>query len=303
MSRGNLVIDGTQLLMANLAVNVEDYTNDMEYFGGMMGLVRQVGGLINMFQPYAVYIAFDTDKSKHRLAIHPEYKAGRMLDIDADLKARFAHRHIHTTYLKTLLPMLGVNVMTYPDVEADDIIANFIRKSKRFNTIISTDKDFIQLVGPNARLYRPIPKPVMITNDNINEILGFHKDIYLHVRTLEGDKSDNIPGVKGIAAKTALKVFNLAGSTEPHMIRRWAHEECKFVYRDELIRFIDEDRWNFNLSLMDLAKGPDVDLSVAIEPPERDYQGAYDFLLELKIDDFMMEEDMHRILTCYDELK
>lgn len=303
MSRGNLVIDGTQLLMASLAVNDDDYTNDMEYLGGMMGLVRQVGGLINMLQPYSVFIAFDIDKSKFRLDIHPEYKAGRGVGISDELHKKFSHRALHTSYLKLLLPMLGVNVMTYPDVEADDIIANFILKSKRFNTIISTDKDFIQLVGPNTRLYRPIRNPIMITDSNIDEVLGFSRDLYLDVRTLEGDKSDNIEGVKGVGAKTALKIFDFAGSNEAQLVRKWAEEECTYKYKEHLINFINADRWDFNLRLMDLKKGPDVIIEDAIIPAERNYDGAYDFLMELQVDDFMFEDDVHKVLTCYDDLK
>lgn len=303
MSRGNLVIDGTQLLMANLAVNDDDYTNAEDYLGGMMGLVRQVAGLINMFQPYSVFVAFDIDKSKYRLSLFPEYKAGRHVKISEELQKKFAHRAIHTSYLKLIFPMLGVNVMTCPDVEADDVIANFVRQSKRFNTIVSTDKDFIQLVDPNTRLYRPIRNPVMVTNNNIDEILGFSKDLFLDVKTLEGDKSDNIEGVKGVGAKTALKIFKLAGSNEVPLVRKWAEEECTHKYKDELIKFIDEDRWNFNLKLMDLRKGPEVDIKETFAPLERDYEAAYNFLLELQVDDFIFEDDIHRILTAYDDLK
>lgn len=303
MNKGNLIIDGTMILMANLAVNDDYYTNDMEYLGGMMGLIQQVGGFINQFQPRSVYVTFDIDKSKHRLEIYPEYKAGRNKNLAEDLIKRFSCRAIHTSYLKVLLPMLGVNVLTCPDVEADDIIANFVRQSKRFNTIISTDKDFIQLVGPTTQLYRPIKNSIMITNDNINDVLGYDRNLYLDVRTLEGDKSDNIIGVGGVGEKTALKIFELAGSNDIQIIRNWAEEECKFKYKDDLIEFIDTGKWNFNLRLMDLARGPELNIADLITKPEFDYDKAIEFLNELKVDDFLLENEIHDSLYPYEDLK
>jgi len=303
MNRGNLVVDGTQLLMANLAVNDGDYNDEREYLGGLMGLLRQVGNLINKFNPYSTYITFDIAKSKYRLALYPEYKHGRHAKISDDLAERFAYREIHTSYLKTILPMLGVYVLTCPEVEADDVIANFVNKSKRFNTIVSTDKDFIQLVSPTTRLYRPIKNPIMVTTDNVAEVLGYTPELYLTVRTMEGDKSDNIIGVKGVAAKTALKIFDFVGSSESDLILKWAKDECTYKYREPLIEFFESGRCELNHKLMNLSDGPVVDIPELITKCERDYNEAWRFLSELGVKDFMFDEDIHRVLTHYDDLK
>ena len=96
MGSGNLVIDGTQLLMANLAVNDDDCTDDGEYLGGMMGLLRQIAGLTNLFQPHSIFITFDEDKSKYRLGLLPEYKAGRHKNIKEELAKKFSARAVNT---------------------------------------------------------------------------------------------------------------------------------------------------------------------------------------------------------------
>lgn len=299
----NLICDGTQLLMANLAVNDDDYTNDNDYLGGVTGILRQLAGFINMFQPRSMFVTFDIDKSKYRLELYPEYKAGRIDKTSPELAAKFKHRALHTSYLKELLPLLGVNVLTYPEVEADDIISNFVHQSKRNNILISTDKDFIQLVCNNTRLYRPIRESIMISTDNIQDVLGYNPELYLKCRVLEGDKSDNIKGVAGVATKTALKIFDLVGSSDPHDICKWAETECKFKYKDDLVNFIKEGRWELNHKLMDLKLGPKIDVGSLIKPIERNYQAAYDFLIDLKVDDYIYEDDIHQILTIYDSLK
>ena len=297
----NLVIDGTQLLMANLAVNDDDYTNDMEYLGGVTGLLRQIGGVINMLNPFEVFVTFDTSKSKYRSELYPEYKQGRIAKLSEELKKKFAHRHIHTSYLKMILPMLGVHVLLCDDVEADDIIANFVNQSGRYNTIVSTDKDFIQLVNNKTRLYRPIRNPIMISHLNITEVLGFNNELYLKTRILEGDKSDNIPGVEGVGAKTALKIFEQAGSSDPEVILEWA-KTSKYKYAPKLIEFIESGKWELNCKLMDFNLGPKIDIKSIIEKPVKEYDAAYDFLIELEVDDFMMEEDIHQMLYAFETL-
>jgi 5'-3' exonuclease len=360
----NLIIDGTQLLMANLAVNDDDYTNDSEYLGGMTGLVRQIAGLINSLQPRSVFVTFDTAKSKYRTDLYPAYKAGRRAKLSDELKAKFEYRHLHTSYLKLILPMLGVHLVLCDEVEADDIIANFVKQSGKLNTIISTDKDFIQLVNERTRLYRPIKSPIMVTYENVTEYLGTDVETYLCGRILEGDVSDNIIGTNGVGMKTALKIFKEAGSTNPKDILSWARQ-CKHKFAKNgiiksdafcregvtleesmeiisdlngygildddfrltekyeldnlphvskeilavlrkscgLIYFIEHGYWDLNRKLMDLNYAPKIDVGACIQAPERDYDGAVDFLLELKVDDLMLEEDMHWALTSYDGIK
>lgn len=302
MHNGNLVVDGTQMLMACLAVNDEDYTNEMEYLGGFTGFLKQLSGMINMLSPRSVYVAFDTSKSKYRSELHPTYKHGRHAKVSEELAERFKFRYLHTSYLRMILPMLGCSVMTCDDVEADDIIANFVQQSGRHNTIISTDKDFIQLVNHKTRLYRAVRNPVLVTESNLTEILGFDKSLYLKTRILEGDKSDNIPGVDGVGAKTALKIFEQAGSSDPEVIKEWA-KTVKYKYAPKLIEFIESGNWELNDKLMNLTRGPVIDIKSILEKPERDYDGAFGFMTELKVDDFMDDEDIHRILYAFEELK
>ena len=70
-----------------------------------------------------------------------------------------------------------------------------------------------------------------------------------------------------------------------------------------MIEFIESGNWELNDKLMNLTRGPVIDIKSVIEPPERDYDGAFNFMTELKVDDFMDDEDIHRILYAFEELK
>ena len=111
--------------------------------------------------------------------------------------------------LSDYLEVLPVGLMTYDKVEADDVIS-FIAQTKAAEgskiTIVSSDKDFLQIVNPNIRVYAPI-KRKLIDSSNIEEYLGMHPTNYLVAKALLGDHSDNLAGVKGLGKKSLVKFF------------------------------------------------------------------------------------------------
>lgn len=157
-----------------------------------------------------IVFVFDTCKSKRRLEIYPEYKAGRVSSLSPE------DQKLQRTMLNdfmTLLKSSKFTVCTGYDYEADDYIAKLTQLLQKTNfiTINSMDEDFLQLVNNKVEVFLPT-KQLTITNDIINDYLGIDKQFFMDYKCIKGDKSDNIPGIKGIGEKTIVKYIKEFGS-------------------------------------------------------------------------------------------
>ncbi len=154
-----------------------------------------------------IYIAavFDSGKKTFRNEIYSEYKANRP-EPPEDLKPQFS-------LIRDSAQALNIETIESIGYEADDIIATLAKKaeSEGFSvTIVSTDKDLMQLVNNNISLYDPMRDRV-IGESEVKEKFGVTPDKVLDVLSLMGDNSDNIPGVPGIGPKTAAELVNEFG--------------------------------------------------------------------------------------------
>tara|TARA_R110000822_G_scaffold18061_6_gene60017 strand:+ start:466 stop:1491 length:1026 start_codon:yes stop_codon:yes gene_type:complete len=211
-----LLIDGLNLFFRNFAV-MNMVNPDGVHIGGLGGFFRSLGAEIRRIEPTQVYVIFDgVGSSNNRKNIIPEYKSGRDLqritnwevfdnhDEEDDSKVDQIVRIIH--YLKTL----PVKTISIDKVEADDIIAHLSRilpkndKDKAF--IVSSDKDFIQLVSKNVFLYRPMEKEYY-TRQTVYDKYNMSPENFILHKTLLGDNSDKIKGVKGLGEKGLYKKF------------------------------------------------------------------------------------------------
>jgi len=141
-------------------------------------------------------------------------------------------------------------------LEADDIIAYLAKtasKSKKKLTIVSSDKDFLQLVDEHVEVYAPVKKKTF-TKGNIEEELQVLPENYNIVKALLGDNSDNLAGVKGLGIKTILSQFpDLVD--KPGMTLDYVYNICEEKMNDKKIfpKIITEwDRVETNFKLMDL---------------------------------------------------
>ena len=108
------------------------------------------------------------------------------------------------------LECLPLTIVSIDNLEADDImsyICNLVLKESQF-TIMSADKDFYQLVDKRVKLYSPTKK-ILYDRETIKKEFGVYPQNVLTCRVVEGDKSDEIPGVRGIGVKTLIKEFPL----------------------------------------------------------------------------------------------
>jgi 5'-3' exonuclease len=162
---------------------------------------RQFKALVDKFQPTRVYLALEGRPVKRHEALS-EYKANRVVAPDdpraAELAKFFDQKGVIVDLLCKHFP---VSVIRHPTSEADDTLANVIRRSSTAVdwVLVSSDSDFIQLLHDqlNLRLYNPVTDKFVEAPTEYD---------YVTWKALRGDSSDNIPGVPGVGDKTAAKI-------------------------------------------------------------------------------------------------
>jgi len=162
----------------------------------------------NTNKPTHFAVIFDSARKNFRNEIYSDYKGNRS-DAPDDLIPQF--EYIRKSVKAFNLP--SVELINY---EADDLIATYseqILKEGAKVTIISSDKDLMQLYKKNIRIYDPM-KNKFISNEDINNKFGVNPDKVIDVQSLAGDSSDNVPGVPGIGIKTAADLINEYGNLE-----------------------------------------------------------------------------------------
>jgi len=181
--------------------------------GIMMGFTNTMLEIINKQKPTHIAVAFDTPKPTFRHIQYPAYKAHRDATPE-DIK-------IGVPYVKQIIEAFNIPIVEKEGFEADDVVGTVAKQAAKegFEVYMMTpDKDFAQLVEENIYLYKPsfmgngvaimgVPEVLEKWDieriDQVRDILGLH-----------GDASDNIPGIPGVGAKTAIKYLKAYGSIE-----------------------------------------------------------------------------------------
>lgn len=211
-----LFIDGLNLFFRNFAM-LNFVNKDGVHIGGLGGFLRSLGTLINTLHPTELYIVFDgMGSTQNRKNLVSEYKTNRNItritnwEIFESLEDEHDAKLDQISRLTYYLRCLPAKTVALDKVEADDIIAYLSKKlAKEYNSnvfIVSSDKDFIQLVDDNITVYRPIEKD-FYTKETVNEKFGIPAENFILYKTLIGDNSDNIKGIKGIGPKGVIKRF------------------------------------------------------------------------------------------------
>jgi 5'-3' exonuclease len=211
-----MLIDGLNLFFRNFAM-MNIVNSEGVHVGGLGGFVRSLGTLINQIQPTSVFVVFDgVGSSTNRKNLLPEYKSGRNLhritnwEVFENLEEEDDAKFNQIVRIAHYLKCLPVKTVAIDKAEADDIIAFYsdhlpkAHNSKVF--IVSSDKDFIQLVNDNVIVYRPIEKE-FYTKDTVKEKFGVLAENFIIYKTLLGDNSDKVAGVKGLGEKGIFKKF------------------------------------------------------------------------------------------------
>lgn len=239
----NLIIDGNNLLYRIFWTSnykIEENNNP----GQIFLFLRSLKSYVDKFQAKNVYCTWDKkllwpSTNFRREATAIEYKAGR----DDE---KFKNVFENAEKIQELISDLGVHNIYPLRMEADDLMAFLSRKLLGPNVIVTTDKDLLQTVTKDTRVYSPIKKKE-ITLDNFEEYTGVKKEYYISFRAVTGDKSDNIPGIPRYGIKRFLKL-------EHNIISLNGDDPMALISTDELTI----DQWKIyerNWLLMDLKKG------------------------------------------------
>jgi DNA polymerase-1 len=156
----------------------------------------------SIHKPTHFAVIFDSARKNFRNDIYSEYKANRS-EAPEDLALQFE-------YIRKSVEAFNLPSIELSNYEADDLIATYTKQIIKVGatvTVISSDKDLMQLVSDKVRLYDPM-KGKVLGEKEVVEKFGVKPDQVIDVQSLAGDSSDNIPGVPGIGIKTASELIN-----------------------------------------------------------------------------------------------
>jgi len=209
-----LIVDGLNTFIRSFAVNPA-VNEDGLHVGGMVGFLKSVRYTCDILKPSRCIIVFDgKNGSGRRQKIYPEYKGTRKvkrrlnrnvdwgtapMDEEQSMKQQMGR-------LIEYLEQLPLTLICVDGIEADDTMAYISQQVLKESDIflMSTDKDFLQLVDERVKVWSPTKKK-LYTKKEIFDEYGIHSHNILTYRILDGDKSDNIGGIKGAGLKTVKK--------------------------------------------------------------------------------------------------
>jgi len=212
-----LIIDGLNTFLRSFTM-INHLNPDGHHIGGLTGFLKSIGYAIRMADPTKVVIVFDgVGGSSARRNLYPEYKtnrnANRMTNYSIFTSKDEETESINNQMSRLIqyLQCLPVTIIGIDGLEADDIIGYLANKFQTYEetarvTIMSADKDFLQLVSDKVHCYSPTKKKIYTPKDVLEEY-GVSSNNFLNYKILMGDQSDNIPGISGLGPKKLIKLF------------------------------------------------------------------------------------------------
>lgn len=243
--------------------------------GALHGWVRTLWSVEDAEKPDRTVVFFDLGGSERHLAALPDYKAQRE-DTPADLELQIPE-------LKRLTALMGLGVVEQSGVEADDLLASAAKRLAAEGhevVIVSADKDFGQCVG--GKVIQLVPPPTAnpalgwrrLDPAGVREKFGVPPELIPDYLALVGDTSDNIPGLRGVGPKTAVKWLTEHGDLARVLAAAATLEPARF--REQVAA--EADRIRVNLGLVRFKDDYPFDLSAR---PARNHAALEAFLAEM----------------------
>tara|TARA_E500000331_G_C17176250_1_gene678444 strand:- start:313 stop:1260 length:948 start_codon:yes stop_codon:yes gene_type:complete len=207
-----IIVDGLNLFTRHFVANPSTNQNG-DSVGGITGTLGAISRLSERFNPDRIIVVWESGGSSRKRAIFPDYKSGRRPqrlnryygdDIPNTVENRDNQLNILIAILRSL-PVLQVYV---PDCEADDVIGYLSKYTlgDSRKVIVSSDKDFYQLLDKKTLIYSPTWKK-FVSFKEVKEKFGISAQNFALGKSICGDSSDSIPGIKGAGFKTISKRF------------------------------------------------------------------------------------------------
>ena len=303
-----ILVDGNNLLFrsyfataysGNMMKNSKGFPTN-----GLYGLVNMLNKIIREEKPEYMLVAFDKGKT-FRHEKYLDYKGGRNETPD-DLKKQFS-------VAKKLVPLMGIKCFEIDNYEADDIIGTYSKMAlidpEFETTIVSSDKDLLQLINEETEVKLLKQKDyIRMNEETFMDTYGIKPIRMIDLKGLMGDASDNIPGVKGIGEKTALKLLqeydslenvydnidNIKGATKQKLIDG---KESAFMSKD-IATIYNEVPVTYSLEELKY-DGPDVN---GLREMYSDLE-FYSFLKDFKEEEKKEEKLEYKIIENIEDLK
>ncbi len=248
-----VLIDGNSLLNRAFYATPVFTTKDGKPTNGVFGFVKLLLKIISDKSPTHIAVAFDVHAPTFRHLMYGDYKAGRK-PMPEDLAAQFP-------VLKEVLRLMEICVCEMPGHEADDIIGTLAKKFALPTYIYTGDRDAYQLVDESTSVCftrKGVSDILELSQENFKDEIGLTPAQIIDLKSLMGDKSDNIPGVAGIGEKSAYSLLELYGNLEGI----YAHiDEIKGATQRKLIEGKDAAYFSHKLATIELDAPIEVSLA------------------------------------------
>jgi DNA polymerase-1 len=212
-----LVVDAMNTFLRSFAI-IQHLNPNGHHVGGLVGFLKSVGYAIKLYQPTRVILVFDGQgNSTNKKYLYADYKANRTnlkvtnWKVFGDKKEESESMANQMGRLIEYCTQLPVSMICIPKIEADDVMGYLVKQFEADTqvddvTIMSADKDFLQLVSKKTSIYSPTKKKTYRPEDVLEEY-QIHSHNFINYKLLMGDAGDNVPGIQGLGPKKLIKLF------------------------------------------------------------------------------------------------
>jgi DNA polymerase-1 len=278
------LVDGLNNFLRSFAM-IQHVNPAGQHIGALTGFLKSMAYGMRLVRPTRVIVVFDgRGSSTNKRYLYPEYKANRgvkritnwdMFDNQEEESEAIKSQIVR---LVDYLRCLPIDLISIDKIEADDVIGYIAKRIGDEVTIMSSDRDYLQLASDRISIYSPTKKKFYGPKDVLKEY-EVTANNFLTQKVLLGDKGDNVPGVKGLGIKTLLKHFPELG--ESHTINlEQVLDKCKDNATPILKKIYDfRSQLHINKQLMDLdepniPEDAQVEINDVMENPNKEYSST-----------------------------
>jgi DNA polymerase-1 len=244
MNENILIIDAYNLFTRHYIANPAMSSNGSQA-GGIVGFLRTIQNVSEWVTPRKIIVVWEGGGSTKKRYLFKDYKARRRPQklnrfYENDIPDTVENRNWQIVSIINILKNLPINQVYVENCEADDVIGYLCKYTFRDDKkiILSSDKDFYQLIDENTRIFSPTSKK-FIDREYVLKRFGISSRNFCIAKAISGDPSDNIPGIKGAGFSTLAKRYPRLASNEEDVLISEVIEETKELYEQKKLKIYD----------------------------------------------------------------